>query len=174
MKYFYLGFLSHLFYEDSPVLSIPSPPFSNFVHPLPTLPVLLWPCFFDWIGDLITSDVLFLMTDIMDLHMSRLGTFWCVLCNKVLVYQGLIHDVAFCKYSDLISHTKKRHTTHSGANRLTHPDKYILTSPVMCWQQLSVLHWMNNLLMSRIFFTETHNVFTFQKLLSCRSHISVL
>ena len=101
---------------------------------------------------------------------------WYLLC---FVQQGvsLPRSNTWCGFLQVLWFDityKKRHTTHSGANRLTHPNKYILTSPVMCWQQLSVLHWMNNLLMSRIFFTETHNVFTFQKLLSCRSHISVL
>ena len=58
------------------------------------------------------------------------------------------------------------------ANRLTHPHEYILTPPVMCLQQLPVLHWMNNLLTSKICFTEFHNFFAFQKLLTCRSRIS--
>ena len=34
------------------------------------------------------------------------------------------------------------HTKHTWVNRLTHSDKYILTSPVMCSQQLSLLHWI--------------------------------
>ena len=108
MKYFYLGFLSHLFYKD--VLPTHSPAFSNFAPSV--VPVLFAALFFFyWIGDPTTSDVLSLLNDIMDLHMSCLGTFWCVLCNKVLVYKGLIHDVVFCKYSDLISHSKETHTT---------------------------------------------------------------
>ena len=40
------------------------------------------------------------------------------------------------------THTQ-RYTAHSGASRLTHPYKYILTPPVMCSQQLSLLQWMN-------------------------------
>ena len=43
----------------------------------------------------------------------------------------------------------------------------------MCSQQLSVLHLINNLLISKIYFTEFHKVFTFQKLLTCGSHVSV-
>ena len=35
---------------------------------------------------------------------------------------------------------RKRYTIHTGANRLTHLYKYILTAPVMCSLQLSVLH----------------------------------
>ena len=34
----------------------------------------------------------------------------------------------------------KAHMT-TGVNRLTHPYKYISTPPVMCSQQLSVIHW---------------------------------
>ena len=33
-------------------------------------------------------------------------------------------------------------------------------------QQVSVLHWMNNLLISKFHFTEFHIVFAFQKLLA--------
>ena len=43
----------------------------------------------------------------------------------------------------------------------------------MCSQQLCVLHRMNNLMISKYYFTEFHNVFAFQKLLSCRNHISI-
>ena len=67
---------------------------------------------------------------------------------------------------------KQRHTAHSGANRLTYPYKYILISPFMCSQLLSVLHWINNLLISKIYFTESQNVFGFQKVLTCKSHIN--
>ena len=35
-------------------------------------------------------------------------------------------------------------TAHSEASRLTHPYKYILTPPVMCSQQVPLLHLMNN------------------------------
>ena len=71
-----------------------------------------------------------------------------------------------CLCSVLISPTHKQgHTAHTGANRLTHPYKYILTPPVMCSQQLSVLHWMNNLPTS----TFTLQVSTIS--LTCRSHI---
>ena len=42
---------------------------SNFIQP--PLPLFLLPCFFDWMSDRGTSDVLFYT---MDLHMSSLGT----------------------------------------------------------------------------------------------------
>ena len=73
--------------------------------------------------------------------------------------------MAFYWYSDLILHTQ-RLPAHKGANRLTHPYEYILTLPVMYSQHLSVLHWMNNLLISKYYFAEL------KKLLACRSQIS--
>ena len=39
--------------------------------------------------------------------------------------------------------------THTGVNTLTHPYKYILTPPVMCSQQQFLLHWINNLPISK-------------------------
>ena len=116
----------------------------------------------------------------MDLNMSNLDTLvaegpYCMFCaTRRQIYWGLTNNVAFCYFFDLILHThKQRHTTHAGAKRLTHPHKYILTPAVTCSQLLSALHWINNSLMSKIYFTEFHNVFTFQKLLTWRSHISV-
>ena len=47
-----------------------------------------------------------------------------------------------------ISHTQK-HTAHTGANRLTHPYKYISTPSVMRSQQLCVFHRMNNFLIQK-------------------------
>ena len=43
----------------------------------------------------------------------------------------------------------------------------------MCSQQLSVLHGMDHLLISEFYFTEFHNNFALQKLLTFRSHVSV-
>ena len=42
--------------------------------------------------------------------------------------------------------------SHSGASRLIHPHKHIFTPPVMCSQKLSLLCWMNNSLISKIYF----------------------
>ena len=42
------------------------------------------------------------------------------------------------------TNNKMKTTTHIGPNRLICPSKYILTPPVLCSQQLSVLHSMNN------------------------------
>ena len=41
--------------------------------------------------------------------------------------------------------------------------------PVMCMQKLPVLHWLSCWYVN-IYFTEVYNVFTFQKLLTCRRH----
>ena len=42
----------------------------------------------------------------------------------------------------------------------------------MVWHQLSVLHWINHSLVSKIYLTDVHNIFVFQKLLICCVHIS--
>ena len=53
------------------------------------------------------------------------------------------------------THSKHRHQQTDTLN------KYIVATPVMSSQQLSVLHWMNNFLISKIYFIEFHNVFAF-------------
>ena len=81
----------------------------------------------------------------------------CVLSNKE---SSLLMSDTWCGffwYSNLISHTqtqshKQIHTAHSGARRLTHPHKYIFTPPTICSQQLSLLHWMDNALISKNYF----------------------
>ena len=59
---------------------------------------------------------------------------------------------------------------HTLANRLRHPYKFLLTPPVICSQQLSVLHWTYYLLILKIYFTEFHNAFSKAKHLK-KSHI---
>ena len=54
-------------------------------------------------------------------------------------------------YTHKHTHTQ-RYTEQWGAERLTQPYKYILTQPVMYSQQLSVLHGMNKLLISKIWY----------------------
>ena len=54
------------------------------------------------------------------------------------------------------------HATHSGSNSPTHPYKYIFSPLFMCSQQLSVSHWINNLLIQKIYFTVFHSVFAFK------------
>ena len=71
------------------------------------------------------------------------------------------------------AHTQtETHTKHDPRDWINHT-KYILMPSVMCSQQLSVLHWMNNLETSKIYITEFHNIFAFQTLLTCKSHIYI-
>ena len=72
--------------------------------------------------------------------------------------------ILYLTHTHTYTHTHKdtqRHTVHIVANGLTHPFKYILTPPVTCLQQVSVLYWINNSLMSKFNFTEFHDVFAF-------------
>ena len=57
---------------------------------------------------------------------------------------------------------------------MTYLYKYILIPPAFCPHQILVLYSMNNLMISKNFFTEFYSVFAVvQKSLTCRSHISV-
>ena len=151
------GLLTPLFYKDP--LSWLSPTFSNFVQPpspFPQFPVSPIPT------RTVLSVVLFLLlngwsghtwcaislNDNMDLHISSLGTLvpegpWGVFyATRCQVYWDLKNNVVFT--GTLIRyHTHKNtqtHTTRSEASRLTHPWKYTFTPPVMCSQQLPLLH----------------------------------
>ena len=81
--------------------------------------------------------------------------------TRYQVYWGLTHNVTFLLvlWFD-ITHTNnkhthiQRHTAPSEANRLTHPYKFIFASLVMCSQQLSLLHWINNSLISKIYIAQ--------------------
>ena len=79
------------------------------------------------------------------------------------VYWGLTHDVVSCWYFDLISHTHTHiDTQHTqGGSRLTDLYEYIFTLPAMSSQQLSLLHWMNNLLISKIYLPQCLSFFFF-------------
>ena len=128
------------------------PPF--LLPPTPTLPALSVVLFLwldGWSRYIICT---ILLNDIMDLQMPSVGTLvpegpWCVFyATRRQVCRALTHNVAFCWYRDLISHTTHKHTqthtAHSGASRCTRPYKYIFTPPYLCSQQLSLLYWMNN------------------------------
>ena len=69
----------------------------------------------------------------------------------------------------LISHSHKD-TAHSGASRVTHPYKYIFSLPVVCSQQLSLLYWMNDSLISKIYFLQC---LFFSKIFTCQSHLLI-
>ena len=126
------------FYEDYLYIAYPPPPFSNFAQPTP-LPTSHFPSLS---GDIWCA---ILLNHNMGLHMLSLVIFspdgpWCVFhATRHQVYWGLTHNVAF--YWVYITHTNtKTHTAHSGVGRLTHSYKYIFTPPVMCSQQLPLLH----------------------------------
>ena len=116
------GVHTSLFYEDPPIL--PTPIFqilsSHALPPLfcPTLTALSF-VFFGWMGDRATFGVI-LLNDIIDLYMLSLGTLvtegpWFVFyATRHQVYLGLTHNVFFCWYSDLISHTYTQTQTVRG------------------------------------------------------------
>ena len=134
-------------------IAYPPPPlFSNFVPSLPSSlspnHTVLFVVLFLWLNG--WSHHIWcaiLLNDNMNLHMFSLGTLvpegaWCVFyATRCQVYWGLTHDVVFYCYSDFfITHTNaQKHTTHSGASRLTHLYKYILTPPVVCSWHLPLL-----------------------------------
>ena len=92
----------------------------------------------------------------MDLNMLSLGTSvpertWCVFyALRHQVYWSMTHAFLPVLWFDII--LTKRHTTHSGTTGMTQPNKNIFTRSVMCSQQLTLLHWMNNSLKSKIYF----------------------
>ena len=53
--------------------------------------------------------------------------------------------------STLIWYHTHKYIADTWANKLTYSYKYILPPPVMCSQQLSVLNWTNNLLISTFY-----------------------
>ena len=121
------------FMKTSPLLPTPPPPFQYLSNP-PSLsppnptPTAISIVLFLWLNGWSSHTwCAVLVNDIMDLHMSSLGTLvpegpWCVFyATRHEVYWGLTYNVAFCWYSYLISHTQ----THTGPSRLTHPYKYI-------------------------------------------------
>ena len=131
-----------------PLLQISSNPPPPRLQP-PTLQLFLFLCsLFLWLNGCsrhIWCGIQ--LNNIMDLHMLSLGALvpegpWCVFYGtRRQAYWGVTHNVVFWYYYNLIPHTHtQRHTAHSGANRLTHSDEYLLASPAMCCEQLSVLH----------------------------------
>ena len=119
-----------LIYKDPPILPT-SPPkknifFSMFVHPT----ILLTPvgvgdhCYSCCLASLAEWVIVpYLLTDIMDLHLLSLnssvtkGPWHVIYATRHQVYWGLTHNVVFCWYSALISHTQK-HIHTKGHNTL--------------------------------------------------------
>ena len=142
------GLLSVLFYEDPlPTPMLPTRPFSNFCQPSPPSRTCLSP---PTPTVIVFSVVLFLWLNgwshhiNMDLHISSLGTLlpegpWCVsYARRHQVYWGLKQ----CGFSLVLGFdiTRKTYTAQSGASRLTHPYKFLFKWPVICSQQLPLLH----------------------------------
>ena len=142
--------------------------------PTPPPLLLLLLCFYGWMGDRATFDVLFCL--ILWIYKCRAlvpeGTCCSFFCNKVSSLVRLdTCGFLLVLWFDVTHTNTKKDTQHAKGQRDRHPYKYILILLVMCSEQPSVLHWTNNLLISKIYFTEFHNIFAFQKLLSCRSHL---
>ena len=85
----------------------------------------------------------------MGLSLLSLGTL--VPAAPCCVSYASRHQILI-KYSDLISHTQTDKNTQdtSGTNRMTYTYKYILTQPIICTQQPSILQLMNNFLIQKI------------------------
>ena len=110
-----------------------------------------------------------LLNDMTDKHLLSLDILVPFMQQVIKCVVGLTQMTWFllALWFD-ITHTQTNNIVHKRTNRLTH--KYILTSSVMCSQQLPVSHWINQSLISKIYSTKVSNIFSFQKLLTCRSH----
>lgn len=125
---------------------------SNFVHPAPVhLTLTSIPLFF--FCDCSTFDVL-LYLGILWIHTCQTLVSWyqrdlARWCNKV---SNLLRSETMCFFASILWHDIT--VTHKGTEyrRLKHQHKYKLTSPVMCLQQQCVLHWMDQSLVSKIYF----------------------
>ena len=103
------------------ILSTPPP----LPTPIPTaLSVVLF-LWLNWWSHYIWCAIL--LNDIMDLHMLRLDTLvperpCCVFhATRHHVYWGLIHNLVFCWYFDLISHTQTHTYTYTKTRHILEP-----------------------------------------------------
>ena len=139
---------------------LPNPLFFQILSTLPSLsPPTLTPTAFSLAVWVVTPHLMcYLLNNIMDLHKLSLDTLvpegpWCVFyATGCQVYWDLTHIFLLVLWLDITHTNTDTHTkTHSTlrASRFTHPYKYIFTPPVMCSQQLSSLHWMDNSLISK-------------------------
>ena len=139
-----------------PYIAYP-PPFFQILSntfPLSLLPPTPTPtAFFGWIGDHATFDVLvYLMTLwIEPWYQKELDV--CFM-QQGIKFTEVWHIMWFFAGTLIWYHTHKhmhthRQTIHSRASWLTHPYWYIFTPPVMSSQQLSLLHWKDNSLISK-------------------------
>ena len=121
-----------------------------------------------WMGDCAILDMLFYLMISWMYTCCILGP-WCVLhATRHQVYWGLAH-VVFCWYSDLISHSHKHIKHNQGSvSTLTHPCKYIFTHLLCALSScLDYTEWIITWYQKFSF----HNVCSFQKLFTCKSHI---
>ena len=146
--------LLSLIYEDpSYITYILLFKFSNFVQLPPTslspptsTPTVLSLDLFLWLNRWSHHswcDILH--NDDVDLHLSSLGTLvpkrpWHVFyATRHKVYGGLTHNVFFYWYSDVVITHTNTHNTLRPVDWHTHKI-YIFTPPVLCSQQLPLLH----------------------------------
>ena len=154
-----------LFYEDPP------PTFLSVA-------LFIW-LFFGWMGHHATFDVPFYLMTIW-IYTCRILVVvpeesWYVFYEtRSQVYWGPTHNVVSYWYSDLIWHTHKhKHTQlnqgpadwHTYINTYNYTTCYVLTAATFITLMIKwIIHWYRK-------FT-FHNVFPFQKLFTCKSHVS--
>ena len=127
--------------------------FSNFVQPLfPVASNLYLYCYF-WYLISLTECVIMPLFHFMILWICKCGALVSWYHNHLDMHsmqQGIKftevwHIVWFFAGTLFWYHTQThthKDTQHTQTNRLAHLCKYILTPSVICWQQLSVLHWI--------------------------------
>ena len=140
----------------------PPPPTPPHTHSNTSTQFFLGLFLNDWMGDRITADII-LLYDITDLHMPSLGTFapQGPVLNATWCYFTDVQNVACFFWIDII-HTRTHKQTHIIQRKIDwHPYKYILMPTVMCSQLLSVLHWMDSLLISKTYLIDFRFVCVF-------------
>ena len=121
-----------------------SPYFLQLV--LPCKLFLLPCCFGHGLESVVTPHkvCVILLNDIMNLNRSTLGTGTLVPAAYCCVFYVMGHQIyrrlARMTWFLLVLKHRQTHTGYTRTNRLTH--KYILIPPVLCTQQLPILHWM--------------------------------
>ena len=118
----------------------------------------------------------------MDLHMSSLDTLvqegpWCVFyATRCHVYWSLTRNVVFSWSSDLISHTNIHTHTHTDTQHTQVPVDWhthinISLHHLLCAHSsyLYCIEWIIYWHPKCTF----HNIFSFQKLFTCKSHLLI-
>ena len=135
----------------------PPPPFKFCPPPVLSFNLFLWQNGWScniWCAILVNGS-----THVEPWFLNARRTLMCVLCNKA---SSLLMSDTWCSFLLVlwfdITHTNTQ-TVHSWASTLIHPHKYIFTPPVMCSQHLPFDDYINNSLISKIYF---HNEFLFK------------